>query len=105
MRGKGSSSGQSQWPWPWECRADKVTPLNYVALALHDFLPAEEGELPLRKGERVYVSLGAKPNSQLLTNYGFVLRDNPYDTVLLSMQLDEKVSGMMMMMPAPRISS
>ena len=66
---------------------------------------------PLKKGERVHVSLGAKPNSQLLANYGFVLRDNPYDTVLLSMQLDEKVSGMMMMMmmmmmmPAPRIST
>ena len=31
---------------------------------------------PLKAGERAYISLGAKPNSQLLMNYGFVLQDN-----------------------------
>lgn len=31
---------------------------------------------PQKAGEKVYISLGAKPNSQLLMNYGFVLRDN-----------------------------
>eukprot|EP01043_Picozoa_sp_COSAG02_P008039 COSAG02_NODE_250_length_27076_cov_24.440618_10_plen_326_part_00 len=44
---------------------------------------------PVKAGERVHISLGAKPNSQLLMNYGFVLRDNLYDTVLINMFLNE----------------
>lgn len=44
---------------------------------------------PTKAGERVHISLGAKPNSQLLMNYGFVLRDNLYDTVLINMFLNE----------------
>jgi hypothetical protein len=31
----------------------------------------------VKAGERVHISLGAKPNSQLLMNFGFVLQDNP----------------------------
>lgn len=34
---------------------------------------------PLKAGERAYISLGAKPNSQLLMNMGFVLQNNPYN--------------------------
>lgn len=44
---------------------------------------------PIKAGERVHISLGAKPNSQLLMNYGFVLRDNLYDTVLINMFLNQ----------------
>ena len=44
---------------------------------------------PVKAGERVHISLGAKPNSQLLMNYGFVLRDNLYDTVLINMFLNQ----------------
>lgn len=43
----------------------------------------------VKAGERVHISLGTKPNSQLLMNYGFVLRDNLYDTVLINMFLNE----------------
>lgn len=42
----------------------------------------------VKKGERVHVSLGEKPNSQLLTSYGFVLDQNEYDTVMISMFLN-----------------
>jgi len=42
-----------------------------------------------KAGEPVYISLGQKPNSQLLLNYGFVLDQNPYDTVMINMFLNE----------------
>eukprot|EP01052_Picozoa_sp_SAG31_P020092 SAG31_NODE_1494_length_8106_cov_7.933183_8_plen_95_part_00 len=45
---------------------------------------------PTKAGERVYISMGNKPNSQLLLSYGFVLAQNQYDTVPISMFLNEE---------------
>ncbi len=60
------------------------------------FLEEEEGVFrissgnPTKAGERVYISMGNKPNSQLLLSYGFVLAQNQYDTVPISMFLNEE---------------
>jgi len=43
-----------------------------------------------KPGERVYISLGAKPNNQLLMSHGMVLQQNPYDTVVVNMFLNEE---------------
>jgi hypothetical protein len=45
---------------------------------------------PTPSGSEVYNNYGAKPNSELLLAYGFVIPDNPDDTIVLKIVGSEK---------------
>jgi hypothetical protein len=38
---------------------------------------------PMRKGEQIYLDYGNRANSYLLNEYGFTLKNNPFDYVRL----------------------
>jgi hypothetical protein len=46
--------------------------------------------LPIKKGEEVFNNYGPKSNDELLIGYGFVIKNNPEDTMLLKLPGDER---------------
>jgi len=50
------------------------------------------------RGQQVFLCYGAHTNLELLEHYGFLLQDNPHDTVLLPPELlcsEERQSGVL----------
>ncbi|KAL3678885.1 hypothetical protein R1sor_021841 [Riccia sorocarpa] len=43
-----------------------------------------------RAGEQCFLSYGSLPNSELLTFYGFVVKDNPYDIIPIDLDLPDE---------------
>ncbi|PVF96460.1 SET domain-containing protein [Serendipita vermifera] len=46
--------------------------------------------LPIKRGEEVFNNYGPKSNDELLLGYGFVIENNPEDTMLLKLPGDER---------------
>mmetsp|Transcript_16555 Transcript_16555/g.31926 ORF Transcript_16555/g.31926 Transcript_16555/m.31926 type:complete len:532 (+) Transcript_16555:68-1663(+) len=45
--------------------------------------------LPCDKGEQIFLAYGPASNQKLLTSYGFMLEDNPYDVLPISLAADD----------------
>ena len=46
----------------------------------------------IRRGDALCFSYGLKPNYELLTSYGFLLEDNPHDSLVIAGTVEELVS-------------